>query len=185
VNTLAFDSDAIGQWLPWALALAVALMVGVIAGLFLRGPMVNGDSRSGVDESMLKEIEGVRLQIEDVRIRVAELIGAAQRASSHLDDRTARLQELVEMLDRRLALLQSAAPYVTRSLPGFQTPPASEPVAEKPRYRDSQPDEPSSAEPLTVTVYRLADAGRPPADIARELNENVGKVELILALRSM
>ena len=36
---------------------------------------------------------------------------------------------------------------------------------------------------LTRNVYRLADAGHDPVAIAQQLNEHVGKVELILALR--
>ena len=39
------------------------------------------------------------------------------------------------------------------------------------------------ADPLTTTVYELADAGHGPVEIAQQLEEQVGKVELILALR--
>lgn len=38
-------------------------------------------------------------------------------------------------------------------------------------------------DPLTANVYELADRGRTPLEIARNLDEQVGKVELILALR--
>ena len=39
-------------------------------------------------------------------------------------------------------------------------------------------------DPLTATVYEMADAGQTAVDIARALDEHTGKVELILALRS-
>jgi hypothetical protein len=34
-----------------------------------------------------------------------------------------------------------------------------------------------------AAVYELADGGRDPVEIARALDEQIGKVELILALR--
>jgi hypothetical protein len=47
----------------------------------------------------------------------------------------------------------------------------------------AQPIDGPARDPLTASIYRLADAGRSSIDIARELHEQVGKVELILALR--
>jgi len=41
----------------------------------------------------------------------------------------------------------------------------------------------SSDDPLTRSIYELADAGKAAQQIAAELNEHIGKVELILALR--
>ncbi len=47
----------------------------------------------------------------------------------------------------------------------------------------SRGTEPRHHDPVTVAVYEHADAGRTPIEIATELDEQVGKVELILALR--
>ena len=38
-------------------------------------------------------------------------------------------------------------------------------------------------DPLTRSVYNLADYGRTSLEIAQELDEQIGKVELILSLR--
>ena len=43
-------------------------------------------------------------------------------------------------------------------------------------------DEP--VDPLAKSVYSFADQGLDPAAIAAKLNEHVGKIELILALRA-
>ena len=43
---------------------------------------------------------------------------------------------------------------------------------------------PDQTDPLTRQIYELADQGKGPIDIAEQLNEHVGKIELILALRS-
>jgi hypothetical protein len=42
----------------------------------------------------------------------------------------------------------------------------------------------TTLDPLTRRVYELSDAGHNPVDIARALDEQIGKVELILALRA-
>lgn len=44
-------------------------------------------------------------------------------------------------------------------------------------------DAPQPVEPLLVNVYELADRGQSVVEIARNLDEQIGKVELILALR--
>jgi hypothetical protein len=38
-------------------------------------------------------------------------------------------------------------------------------------------------DPLNRRIYELADDGLPPVEIARQLNQQTGKVELVLALR--
>jgi hypothetical protein len=43
--------------------------------------------------------------------------------------------------------------------------------------------DPSGPDPLTGEIYRLSDQGMPAIEIARRMNQHVGKVELILALR--
>lgn len=40
-----------------------------------------------------------------------------------------------------------------------------------------------AVDPLNQQVYELSDEGLPPVEIARQLNQQTGKVELILALR--
>ena len=54
--------------------------------------------------------------------------------------------------------------------------------AEPPARQSTHADR--TVDSLTLAVYERADAGRNPIEIARELEEQVGKVELILALRS-
>lgn len=47
-----------------------------------------------------------------------------------------------------------------------------------------QQNEVDQQDTLTRSIYALADAGSDPLEIAKQLDEHVGKVELILALRS-
>ncbi len=102
----------------------------------------------------------------------AELVETAQRRSAQLDNQARRLETLIEQADRRIAALSGSS--VTPSTSSAATEPAA-PAAAAPA--DPGPD------PLTKAVYAQADAGRTSIEIARELDEQVGKVDLILALR--
>lgn len=70
----------------------------------------------------------------------------------------------------------------------FSAAPASSPVATIPRSSPATMTDASGSsgglDPLTAEVYRLADHGATPQEIAARLDQHPGKVELILALRS-
>ena len=83
---------------------------------------------------------------------------------SQVDEAARRLERLIEQAEekiRRLERLAAAELHV-------RTP-----------YRA----EPPAVDPLNQQVYSLADDGLPPVEIARQLQQHTGKVELILALR--
>ncbi|MBT8484329.1 MAG: hypothetical protein KJO43_02035, partial [Phycisphaerae bacterium] len=61
-------------------------------------------------------------------------------------------------------------------------PPAPAPASETNGPAPPPPASPPH-DPLARAVYELADLGEDPVTIARRLDEQVGKVELILALR--
>jgi hypothetical protein len=81
-----------------------------------------------------------------------------------VDEAARRLERLIEQADdkiRRLERLAAAELHV-------RTP-----------YRA----EPPVVDPMNQQVYSLADEGLHPVEIARQLQQHTGKVELILALR--
>ena len=79
------------------------------------------------------------------------------------DRQAARLERLIEDADARIRKLER--------LTAAQAQPAPRPAM------SDGPD------PLNRRVYELADEGLPPIEIARALQQQTGKVELILALR--
>lgn len=93
---------------------------------------------------------------------VDEQVNRSQPASGDLDDKLQRLEDLVQQADERIAALRE----LVAANSGGPTSKSSEPL-----------------DPLTRSVYELNDAGRRPVEIAQALDEQVGKVELILALR--
>lgn len=85
----------------------------------------------------------------------------AQLLTDRMDRQAARLEQLIAAADDRLARLEKAL---------------AQPA---PRAANRQ----DLTDPLSRQVYDLSDRGLPSVDIARQLNQQTGKVELILALR--
>ena len=113
---------------------------------------------------------------------------------ARLDERAARLEALLHdarSTIARLEALQSstAAPPTPPSPPtrakrapknAGAEPPLVEVVAQSPSApRATQ----SPSDPLCARVYQLADSGADAVEIAKQLSEHTGKVQLILALR--
>ena len=94
--------------------------------------------------------------------------------AAKLDNKAARLEILIQQADERISRLshKNKANGIAQNESQFTRPTS---VA---------PSGPSvSIDPLTQSVYELADTGCHPIQIAQELDEQVGKVELILSLR--
>ncbi len=154
------------------LGFAIILMISI------RGKIARRNSERPSPRELIEQLkaplargghDGRRL---DVIGGGAELVETAQRLGAQLDNKARRLETLIEQADRRIASL-SGSP-VTPSTSSAASEPAAPTVA--------APVEPGP-DPLTKAVYAQADAGRTSTEIARELDEQVGKVELILALR--
>jgi hypothetical protein len=48
--------------------------------------------------------------------------------------------------------------------------------------KEEREEEPE-LDPVAMKICAMAESGKQPLEIARELNEQIGKVELVLALR--
>lgn len=109
---------------------------------------------------------------------------------ARLDDRADRLEALLTDAKQTIARLESLrapadAPAPERRAPRAQPRPAPEP--EPPLIEVATAAKPLGvggvADPICTRVYEMADAGDDAVAIARRLDEHVGKVQLILALR--
>lgn len=108
----------------------------------------------------------VRTVATDVGDDLAEL---GERLAGELDRRAARLEVLIAEADRRIATLDRAT---SRAL--------TEP---KPAHHPAPPATPAHLDPSFGEIYRLADEGQTPVDIARRTQRPTGQIELILNLR--
>ncbi|MEM9882163.1 MAG: hypothetical protein AAF800_04510 [Planctomycetota bacterium] len=154
------------------------LIVGIIfisAWLIMRARkrLRDGPNHTTATENLerYRQHEGVRGDLESLMVDIEQL---AQRLGSQLDAKAVRLEKLIDDADLRLSQLRQA----DLDAHANAAPPRPEEV--KP-VGQAEPGSP--ADPLTADVYRLADIGKTASTIARELDEHVGKVELILALR--
>ncbi len=158
------------------------------AGGFEPGEHLHAPQRSGAP---------TRGVIDDPRVveaheSVRQLIGA-------LDTRCKSLEVLLRQADERIRQLEDALDdRVGASISPTRTAlPGRSRRGEEGEGPIDEPEQPrvevdtravsavvGSLDPLHANVYELADRGRSPVEIARYLDEQVGKVELILALRS-
>lgn len=154
----------------------------------------------------LRQEQGVRRDLDSLMVEIEEM---AKRLSHQLDAKAVRLEQLIEDADHRLTRLrhvaerlENAPPDASRSAaesgpqadaasPSQDSEETSEADASSDLLSASTPtassasDAPSPAanDPLTRSVYALADEGYDAQTIASRLQEHAGKVELILALR--
>lgn len=159
----------------------------------------------------LNEIRSQAASRQDLTSAMTEVEEITRRCAAHLDNKAARLEHLIELADERLAQLESltagelpAPPPAARAPePSLGTvmpeaPPAQpnrvtgdelrlrhevERAAPTPRPAPDPLTTPAP-DPLTQRVYDLADQGVSQLEIAQRLDEQIGKVELILALRA-
>lgn len=144
----------------------------------------------------------VQADLEELAMEIERL---SRRLNAELDHRTGKLEALLRDADQKIAELRRLRGLETQAdaaseiastrdnpvgVPAYPRPGpaaalASSPFAARPAPPAfaPEPDSASTEEAVTRSVYALADAGHDSLEIAKRLRENVGKVELILALR--
>ena len=110
------------------------------------------------------ESEAKKRQLVEGYMANAEELTA--RLAAHMDNKAAWLEKLMEDADeriRRLELIEHRSAQESSQASGAQLEPGED--------------------PMKLRIYALADQGLPPLEIARQLDQHTGKVELVLALR--
>lgn len=126
-----------------------------------RGTPVERWARGGHSEAARAPLERLIHDTENVTRLAAEA----------LDERMRQLEVLIALADERLAELDKR-----------MAAHAEEQASRTPEVRIRPIETPRDS--VMEEIYRLADEGRTPVEIARQLEEHAGKVELILALRT-
>lgn len=146
--------------------------------------------RSRNEPSAIEQIErdrqmrGTRGQLEDLMVEIEQM---ARRVGSQLDAKTMHLEKLLEEADEKIRMLKAVQSNTRVSDALESQPKSSTPVDSASLHHDvaeaNKADAVSSDDPVARRVYELADGGMDAVAIARQLNEHVGKIELMLALR--
>ena len=163
------------RMLPELLMAAGVVMLIVFVVLNIRRRAASrGGARLSPHEKLerIKQTHGMRGDLRDMMVELEDL---TRRFSAQLDAKTVRLEKLLSEADARIEELRRL-----RGGGGMDGGSAAGPTQERSEANSSLQDEP---DPLTRDIYQRADAGQTPVQIAGELNEHVGKIELILALR--
>lgn len=161
----------------WQYGIAVVGILFIIMAMFSLGrsrkrTAAGRDSaRDHIERARQKQ--GVRDDLEALMVDINRM---ARDLGGQLDAKIIRIEKANQEAEERIAQLQA----LRESL--------SDPSASHTSRSPGQPVTPqadaANIDPLTRQVYTLADQGQGPADIAAQLDEHVGKIELILALRS-
>lgn len=169
---------------PLLLVVGVILLGFILVGS-VRGKIARRQAETPSPREHIAQMKARAGGQENVYAANAELLDTAQRLAGQLDAKAERLQQLMAEAEQRVAALRAFLEETDASSFGPPTGGgATGMFAGEPLGRVGPP--PASAvpaDPLTTTVYELADAGHGPVEIAQQLEEQVGKVELILALR--
>ena len=191
--------------MKWEAGLFILGVIFVTLALFSWGR--TRQKNSGTKVTAREHIDRVRQKQavrDDMNELMVEIEQMAKRLGAQLDAKTIHIEKATREAEERIAQLEalrSTAPL--GDAPAPPAPPALPLATAGPGVAENPPlpspmlvhesgstdvaqaplDEPDT-DPLMGRVYALADAGKGPQAIAQELQEQVGKVELILALRS-
>ena len=158
--------DSSGKWL--AICVGTLFMIYVV----MRPLMKKKDplAQQTPMRTSLAQQRAVERQMQNVLVDMSEM---ARQITAQLDTRAAKLELLIKDADAKIAAMGAAPPAVKGRMlkvPAVET-------ANEMQLPENPPD------PRHADIYTLADQGRSPAEIARQLNRPSGEIELILALR--
>jgi hypothetical protein len=192
-----FDSmSSTENWLPGALgALGILLITTTLLRRWVKKSRASRarDPRESLrDQRETLQNRAERDSLEKLMVEVQEL---TRICAAQIENRATKLEHLIELADQRLADLERATarrPSVSQPAPDRDREVESRPATVRSnRSRDwsAEGDEESVSpaqrrDQLAERVHELSAMGLKSVEIARQLDEQVGKVELILALRS-
>ncbi len=159
----------------WVDALLVGGILLVTASLLMvlrnrkrqAGHAVSARDRLGHARDDTRQRDRQRKDLESVALSIEEM---ARRVGAQLDNKASRVEALLDEAERTLHRLEAATRAADRTTPRAPTP-------DGPRKPAATP-----VEDLSTRVRRLAGEGLKPPAIAAQVDEHVGKVELILSL---
>ncbi len=164
------------QWTHYLLLAGVTLItVGLLMRLRKRKRQsaLRPDPREQVEQN--KQMRGMHGDLEGLMVEIEQL---ARRFGAQLDAKTLQMEQLIKQAEKTIEQLQALNEQGAASRGGGGRIESGDAAAPE------QTSPPSPSDPLARSVYELTDRGLASEDIARQLDEHIGKVELILALRS-
>lgn len=197
INSLATLKAFVPAGTAQVMLVLGAVGLGLLIMISVRGKIARRNAGIPSPRDQIDNLKAQSTSRQDIDAIQASLQDVARKLSAQLDNKAARLEMLIEQADERLARLNAthtqargaSAPMPTSRRVISSGPPerpAQSDPAEQAKMGTTSAAPRAQAEPtdaLRRAIYALADKGRSALDIARELDEHIGKIELILALR--
>lgn len=136
---------------------------------------------AGEQVERTRQYRGVHGDLEQLMVEVEQL---AKRFAAQFDAKAVQIEDLVRAADMRIEALQKLVEHKPTGDRDGATGPADGEIPLTPVTTPPTPSTDPPTQELSRHVCSLSDAGMAPVDIARELTEHVGKIELILSLRN-
>ena len=179
------------EMLTGMLGLSGAAMVTLALMMMLRKRKQRQAEQPTAREQLerLKQKQAMRGDLEHLMVELEQL---TRRFSAQLDAKSLQLEKLIDQADRRideLKRLQGESPGES-GYPGESSRFSESPEGSHTFNADESPELTSHSssvsgdDALVRQVYALADSGHDASAIAQQLNEHIGKIELMLALRN-
>jgi hypothetical protein len=204
VTLIAQITDPPNNYLPQILMFGGVMMVMFI--LVTNAKRRYRERQRGQNLSARERLERVQQESvmkNDLRTMMVELEDLTRRFSAQLDAKSVRLDHMMQEADAKMAqlrqMIEAAGGDPNTATPTNDNTSQVEALPEAvqapaPSAADANPDSSEVSAPVEATptdeddplkrrIYELDDGGQTSVEIATELGEHVGKVELILALR--
>lgn len=177
-------------WAPVIIVIGV-VGIGVLLMLSIRGKVARRQANTPSARERIEQVKARGAATNAVNRDSAAEIASVDRArhlAAILDNKAVRLEALIELADTRIAQLR-AQTSAALPRPRVNENDDADLLMELERLQPPQPPQPLESpapelDEMSANVCQMADRGMAPLEIARELDEQVGKVELILALRA-
>lgn len=166
---------------PSVLPTALALLGFVaIAWTMLRAARRKGASARAAPADPRERLDLIRetAKKRSSETYQAEAMELTRRLAAQLDAKARALEELIAEADERLARLESTSDRPLATLAGRVGG-----ADDKPAGPRDDPHDGSGGDAMRREVFRLADEGLDSVEIAQKLQQPIGQVRLILALR--
>lgn len=163
------------------MAVIAVVGIGVVLMISIRSKIARRNADRLSPRELIEQLKTAGRHRGDAQSASAELQNSARELAAKLDNKAARLEVLIQQADERISLMSQLSGTGGVAQDEWSLTGIAEPDRNLTPLGANGP--PISLDPLTRSVYELADTGYQPLQIAQELDEQVGKVELILSLR--
>ena len=174
----ASGRDPATTWIAIAVGVLTVVYITLVKPLRTKKKQKDPLER-GAGHSSLAQQRAVERDMSNLLVELSEM---ARQMTAQLDTRSAKLELLIREADARIAALRSGSPAPAIAPDSAVDEPLQGVIIEAKASLNGSLHE-QKVDPRHAQIYDLADEGHSPQEIARQLGQPSGEIELILALR--